>query len=152
MLIIVDYFLTSAISSVSAFQYVGSVVPAIGQHVELLAALGVVLLGAINIVGIKESATLALYMAIASFITNLVVIGFVGTHMTSAQWQLALHQLSALHGLPVRHALVGFAGAWLAFSGLESISQLSPAMRLPIRTTAQRAILAVVLTVVLTSP
>jgi len=33
MLIIVDYFLTSAISSVSAFQYIGTVMPAIGHHV-----------------------------------------------------------------------------------------------------------------------
>jgi len=152
MLIIVDYFLTSAISSVSAFQYIGTVMPAIGQHVELLAALGLILLAAINIIGIKESATFALYMAIASLITNLVVIGYVGAHLTGAQWQLAFHQLSAIHELPVRRALVGFAGAWLAFSGLESISQLSPAMRLPIRRTAMKAMLVVVITVAITSP
>jgi len=152
MLIIVDYFLTSAISSVSAFQYVGTVIPPIGHHVELMAACGLVLLGGINIIGIKESATLAFYMAIASLVTNVVVIGVVATHMTGAQWELALHQLGALRGLPVRHALAGFAGAWLAFSGLESISQLSPAMRLPIKGTAGRAMLMVVITVALTSP
>src|SRR5438552_8576006 len=78
MLIIVDYFLTSAISSVSAFQYVGTVVPLIAHHVELMAALGLLLLGAINIVGIKESATLAFYMAVISLVTNVVVIGVVG--------------------------------------------------------------------------
>jgi len=152
MLIIVDYFLTSAISSVSAFQYVGTVVPSIGHHVELMAALGLLLLGAINIIGIKESATLAFYMAVISLVTNVVVIAVVGTRMTAEQWQLALHQLGALRGLPVRHALAGFAGSWLAFSGLESISQLSPAMRLPIKTTAMRAMLLVVVTVALTSP
>src|SRR5215203_5326154 len=57
MLIIGSYFLTSAISSVSAFQYVGSVVPFFRDHVEVAAACGLILLGAINIIGIKESAT-----------------------------------------------------------------------------------------------
>jgi amino acid transporter len=152
MLIIVDYFLTSAISSVSAFQYIGSVVPFFQNHIELAAGAGLVLLGAINIIGIRESATLALYMAIASLITNLVVIGVVATHMTPEQWALAGQQLTAVRGLPVHKALAGFAGAWLAFSGLESISQLSPAMRLPIRRTAGYAILLVVITVGVTSP
>src|SRR6186997_285805 len=136
MLIIVDYFLTSAISSVSAFQYIGSVLPALQNHIELAAGLGLILLGAINIIGIKESATVALYMAVASLVTNVVVIAVVATHMTPEQWQLAGRQLTAVHTLPLHKALAGFAGAWLAFSGLESISQLSPAMRLPIRRTA----------------
>jgi hypothetical protein len=48
--------------------------------------------------------------------------------------------------------LIGFSGAWLAFSGLESISQLSPAMRLPIPGTAKRGMRYVVITMVATSP
>src|SRR5690349_22542028 len=115
MLIIVDYFLTSAISSVSAFQYIGSVIPFFQSHIELAAGIGLILLGAINIIGIKESATFALYMAIASLITNLVVIAVVATHMSPEQWALAGHQLSAARGLPLHRALAGFAGAWLAF-------------------------------------
>jgi amino acid transporter len=152
MLIIVDYFLTSAISSVSAFQYIGSVIPFFQHHIELSAGIGLILLGSINIIGIKESATVALYFAIASLITNLVVIGVVASHMTPEQWQLAGQQLTAVRGLPAHKALAGFAGAWLAFSGLESISQLSPAMRLPIRRTAGYAMLLVVITVAFTSP
>jgi amino acid transporter len=152
MLIIGSYFLTSAISSVSAFQYIGSVIPFFKDHIELAAGLGLVLLGAINIIGIKESATAALYMGIASLVTNIVVIVVVASRMTPDQWALAGQQLTAVHGLPLPKALAGFAGAWLAFSGLESISQLSPAMRLPIRRTAGYAMLLVVLTVSLTSP
>ena len=152
MLIIGSYFLTSAISSVSAFQYIGSVIPFFRDHVEVAAAIGLVLLGAINIIGIKESATLALYMGIASLVTNLVVIVVVATQMTPEQWSLAFHQLTAIQNLPTQKALTGFAGAWLAFSGLESISQLSPAMHLPIRRTAGYAMLLVVLTVSITSP
>jgi len=152
MLIIVDYFLTAAISSVSAFQYLGSVVPWFSQHVELMAGLGLVLLGAINIIGIRESAMVALWMAIASLAVNLVVVVAVSLSLTAEQWRFAWDQVRAVSTLPVRSALVGFAGAWLAFSGLESISQLSPAMKQPIRRTAGWAMLLVVITMALTSP
>jgi nucleotide-binding universal stress UspA family protein len=53
----------------------------------------------------------------------------------------------SIHGL-----LIGFGAAWLAFSGLESISQLSPAIRFPIRRTTRRAVLAVIVTTIITSP
>ena len=152
MLIIVDYFLTAAISSVSAFQYVASVVPWFADHIELMAGLGLVLLGLINIVGIRESAMVALWMAVASLAVNLVVVVTVSLSLTAEQWRAAWSHLSAVQGLPVKSALVGFAGAWLAFSGLESISQLSPAMKQPIRRTAAWAMLLVVVTMALTSP
>ena len=73
MLILVDYFLTAAISAVSAFQYIGSVVPFLAAHVDVAAVIGLVLLALINVIGIKESATVALYMALASFAVNIVV-------------------------------------------------------------------------------
>ena len=40
MLIIVDYFLTTAISAVAGFQYIGSAFPAVDAHVVLLACAG----------------------------------------------------------------------------------------------------------------
>src|ERR1700693_3431692 len=48
--------------------------------------------------------------------------------------------------------LIGYAGAFLAFSGLESISQLSPVMRTPRKRVAGIALLIVVLTIGITSP
>jgi hypothetical protein len=48
--------------------------------------------------------------------------------------------------------LVGFAGSFLAFSGLESISQLSPVMKTPRKKVAGIALLLVVFTIGLTSP
>src|SRR5262249_41515839 len=48
--------------------------------------------------------------------------------------------------------LTGFAGAFLAFSGLESISQLSPVMRAPRSKTVTRALALVAITVGITSP
>src|SRR5207245_6891224 len=48
--------------------------------------------------------------------------------------------------------LVGFAGSFLAFSGLESISQLSPAMKTPRKKIIGLALLLVVITIGVTSP
>ncbi len=60
MLIITSYFLTAAISAVAGFQYIGSLVPYIDDHIVILGSLGLLALAAINIVGIRESATVAL--------------------------------------------------------------------------------------------
>lgn len=152
MLIIVDYFLTAAISSVSAFHYIGSVIPFFSSHIELMAGIGLIVLGLINIIGIRESAMVALWMAVASLVVNLIVVATVSVQLTPEQWTFAWNQMRSLQTLPPRSALVGFAGAWLAFSGLESISQLSPAMKLPIKRTALYAMMLVIVTMTLTSP
>jgi amino acid transporter/nucleotide-binding universal stress UspA family protein len=152
MLIIVDYFLTTAISAVAGFQYIGSAFPGIDAHIVLLACAGVGVLAALNIIGIRESATVALVMASASFLANSVVIGIAAFSMDSAQWSSVLSKLASTRGISSYQLLAGFSSAWLAFSGLESISQLSPTMRFPLRRTARRAMLAVIVTMIVTSP
>jgi amino acid transporter/nucleotide-binding universal stress UspA family protein len=152
MLITVDYFLTTAISAVSGFQYVGSAFNALDAHVVLLSCAGVAVLAALNIIGIRESATVSLVMACASFVVNLIVIGFAVVAMDGEQWNIVFSHLGTGPSLSTFDLLVGFASAWLAFSGLESISQLSPAMRFPLRRTTRRAMIAVVVSMVVTSP
>ena len=152
MLIIVDYFLTTAISTVSGFQYVGSVFPALDQHIVLLACGGVVVLALLNVIGIRESATAALVMALSALAVDFIVIGSSLRYMSASQWGDLLRHLGTGRDLSSYDLLVGFAASWLAFSGLESISQLSPAMRFPLRRTTRIAIFAVVLTMILTSP
>ena len=152
MLITVDYFLTSAISAVSGFQYIGSVFSAVDNHIVLLSCAGVGILAALNIIGIRESATVALVMASTAFVVNLVVIGFAVVTMDAEQWQNVLSHLSLRKEVSSYELLVGFSAAWLAFSGLESISQLSPAMRLPLRRTTRLAMAAVMFTMIVTSP
>jgi amino acid transporter/nucleotide-binding universal stress UspA family protein len=152
MLITVDYFLTTAISAVSGFQYIGSVFSAVDNHIVLLSCVGVGILAVLNIIGIRESATVALVMASTAFSVNLVVIGFAVMTMNVEQWQNVLSHLSLGKEVSSYELLVGFSAAWLAFSGLESISQLSPAMRLPLRRTTRLAMAAVLLTMIATSP
>lgn len=152
MLIIVDYFLTTAISTVSGLQYIGSAFPSLDAHVVLLSCLGVGVLAALNIIGIRESATASLVMAGSAFLVDLVVIGGAFWNMNAGQWRTIVGHLSMGRDITSYELLVGFAAAWLAFSGLESISQLSPTMRLPLRRTTRYAMAAVMITMVITSP
>jgi amino acid transporter/nucleotide-binding universal stress UspA family protein len=152
MLITVDYFLTTAISTVSGLQYIGSAFPALDAHVVLLSCSGVAVLAGLNIIGIRESATASLVMAGSAFLVDLVVIGGAFWNMNAGQWRTILGHLSMGKDITSYELLVGFAAAWLAFSGLESISQLSPTMRLPLRRTTRYAMAAVMITMVITSP
>jgi amino acid transporter/nucleotide-binding universal stress UspA family protein len=152
MLITVDYFLTTAISAVSGFQYVGSVFSSLDAHIIVLSCLGVSVLAGLNIIGIRESASVSLIMAVASFVVNLIVIVIALLTMTADQWTAVLSRVGPGHDISNYQLLVGFSSAWLAFSGLESISQLSPAMRLPLRRTTRRAMTAVIFSTVITSP
>jgi amino acid transporter/nucleotide-binding universal stress UspA family protein len=152
MLITVDYFLTTAISTVSGFQYIGSAFPALDAHIVLLSCIGVCVLAALNIIGIRESAAASLVMAVAAFVVNIIVIGAAVVTMDAAQWHSVISKLGTGKGISTYELLIGFASAWLAFSGLESISQLSPTMRLPLRRTTRWAMAAVIVTMVITSP
>jgi len=152
MLITVDYFLTTAISAVSGLQYIGSAFPALDAHILLLSCIGVVVLAVLNVIGIRESAGVALVMACASFVVNLVVIVLALFTMDAEQWSTVISRLGTGSGISNYQLLVGFSSAWLAFSGLESISQLSPTMRLPLRRTTRWAMAAVMVSMVLTSP
>ena len=152
MLITVDYFLTTAISAVTGLQYIGSAFPSLDNYIVILSCIGVGILAALNIIGIRESATAALIMALAAFGADLIVIGAAFFTMNAEQWQAVLNNLSIGREVSSYELVVGFGAAWLAFSGLESISQLSPAMRLPLRRTTRFAMTAVIITILVTSP
>lgn len=152
MLITTDYFLTSAISTVSGFHYLSSVLPILEPHLVSLTIGTLLLLAAINIVGIRESAALALTCAVIAFGVDLVVIALAALELKASDLRRLFESAATFKSLPPRHLLIGFAGAWLAYSGLESVSQLSPALRQPIAPTVRRTMVAVLLTMLLTSP
>jgi amino acid transporter/nucleotide-binding universal stress UspA family protein len=152
MLIITSYFLTAAISAVSGFHYIASVLHSLDDHIVILACTGLLALAVLNVIGIRESATAALLMAVTAFVVDLLVIGFSVADFSPSQWRRAMTSLSPGAEMPTRSLLVGFSAAWLAFSGLESISQLSPTMRLPLRKTTRWAMVAVIGTMLVTAP
>jgi amino acid transporter len=152
MLITVDYFLTSAISSVSGTNYLASLFPSLDPHIVLLSVAALVLLALINLVGIRESAIAALVMAVGALVVDVVVVGVTWAHIGPPHWEMVFRNLRLGTSLSLTTFLVGFAGAWLAFSGLESISQLSPAMREPLKGTASRGMWLVIGSILVTSP
>ncbi len=164
MFILVDYFLTAAISCLSGMQYLSVVLPAIGVGVAiplfgpiqlplLFITIGVlVLLGLLNWVGISESAKVSFVGAIIAFVSDIAILITVFTHLSFSTFMKLFSETFASSTLGPKELLIGFAGSFLAFSGLESISQLSPVMRTPRKKIASIALLLVVLTIGITSP
>ena len=160
MFILVDYFLTAAISCLSGMLYLSVVLPAIGpqttflgQSITLWITLVIlILLGILNWVGVSESAKVSMIGAIIAFISDIAILVTVFTHISFSMFLSLFPQMFSGKTLTPVSLLVGFAGSFLAFSGLESISQLSPVMKLPRKAVGKLALFLVILTVGLTSP
>src|SRR5229473_6098871 len=164
MFILVDYFLTAALSCLSGVLYFSVVIPMLGpsimvpvfgpvQVILLMITIGVlVLLGILNWVGISESAKLSLVGAVIAFVSDIAILITVFTHISFSEFLALFPRMFVNQTLTVPSMLYGFAGSFLAFSGLESISQLSPVMKTPRKRVAGIALLFVVLTIGITSP
>jgi amino acid transporter len=152
LFILVDYYLTAALSALSGALYLSVVMPSLtpwAMHVTVAALIG---LGILNFLGIKESArTTAIFVCLAGGGQVAVVVAtalFLGPAGI-------LHSFSAVTQGPQLTPvllLTGYGAAFLAFSGLESIAQLAPSMREPRKRVSYRAMGAVVLTMAITSP
>src|SRR5213080_1232778 len=152
MFILVDYFLTAAISCLSGMIYLSVVFPAINPLVLEIAITVLILLGILNWFGISESAKVSLVGAIIAFVSDLAILVTVFTHISFSEFIALIPQMFANHSLGPISILIGFSASFLAFSGLESISQLSPVMKTPRKKVAGIALLLVVLTIGITSP
>jgi amino acid transporter len=160
MFILVDYFLTAAISCLSGILYLSVVLPALGPQTAFLGLsitvwitiVALVLLGILNWVGISESAKVSMVGAVVAFFSDVAILVTVFTHISFPQFLSLFPQMFSGKALTPVTLLVGYAGSFLAFSGLESISQLSPVMKLPRRAVGKIALFLVILTVGLTSP
>ncbi len=152
MFILVDYFLTAAISSLSGLIYFSVVAPALGPLVLPITLTLLVLLGILNWWGISESASVSAVGAVIAFISDIAILIEVFTHESLHTILGLIPEMFSGKPLTGLTLLVGFAGSFLAFSGLESISQLSPVMKTPRKRTGRLALLLVVLTIGITSP
>jgi amino acid transporter len=152
MFILVDYFLTASISCLSGMIYLAVVVPSIGPYVLWITIGVLILLGTLNWIGISESAKVSLVVAIIAFFSDAAILITIFTHISPGDFGHIIQQMFVGQVLGPKKLLVGFAGSFLAFSGLESISQLSPVMRTPRKKVAAIALSIVVITVGITSP
>src|SRR5579863_6021432 len=152
MFILVDYFLTAAISCLSGMLYLSVVVPALAPY-SLEMTIGILLLlGLLNWFGVSESAKVSLIGASIAFLSDIALLVTVFVHLSFTQFLGLFPSMFAHQKLTLPALLVGFAGSFLAFSGLESISQLSPVMKTPRKKVAGIALVLVVFTIGLTSP
>ena len=129
MFILVDYFLTAAISCLSGMLYLSVVIPMLGPQSMFLGLsvtvwitlLILVLLGILNWVGVSESAKVSMVGAIIAFVSDLAILVTVFIHISFSQFLALFPQMFSGKALTPITLLVGFAGSFLAFSGLESI-------------------------------
>ena len=152
LFILVDYYLTAAISALSGMIYLSLIAPAVKPGIIVGTVVALVALAVLNLLGIKESArTTALFATLAAG-AQLAVVAATAVYLGPAG---VMHSFGAVtRGIPLTIPVLlgGYGAAFLAFSGLESIAQLAPAMREPRRQVAYRAMGGVVLIMAITAP
>ena len=117
-LLIADYLVTAAISALSAFAYLG--VP----HPEKFAALSILIIGLLNLLGPKQTGGLAFLISVPTAIVVVVLGLFCLPHIGEA-----LGHLQPLHGTFAQN-WAGFVGIVLALSGVEAIANATGVMKL----------------------
>jgi len=152
LFILVDYYLTAALSALSGALYLAVVMPSLtpwALHAAVVALIG---LAVLNLLGIRESARTTAVIASIAGGAQIAVVAATAAYLGPTG---VIHSFTAItHGPPLTPLLLitGYGAAFLAFSGLESVAQLAPSMREPRRKIAYRAMAAVVLTMAVTSP
>lgn len=154
LFIIVDYYLTAGLSAFSGVSYLAVVFPIAswGNAVPgtLIALTG---LAVLNVMGIRESATVSLVAAALAVLGQILVVVIVAVQLGPAGIVHSIQQVGqGPPPLTPATMVFGFGAAFLAFSGLESVAQIAPAMRTPRRQTAYRTMGLVIVAMILTSP
>ena len=152
LLILVDYFLTASLSALSGVIYLTMIVPSVKPMVLVVTVSALVVLGLLNLIGVRASAQVTAIFATLAATGQLAVVGAVAIHLGPGGVVNSFSHLLSGPPLGPLGLLTGFSGAFLAFSGLESIAQLSPAMAEPRYRVAPIAMSLVVVTVAVTSP
>lgn len=152
LFILVDYFLTAGLSATSGVIYLSVIIPGLTPLILVASVAALLILGALNVMGIRSSANVTAFFAIAAAVGQLAVVIAVILAFGPGRLVADFGQMFAGPPLTPLRVLTGYAGAFLAFSGLESISQLAPAMKSPRKQVAHRTMVYVILTMLITSP
>jgi amino acid transporter len=150
-LMVSAYLLTIAISVVTALHYIAAIRP-FAYEIPVLSVVAILGLGFLNWIGVRELSRLALAFAVASLAVEGALVAVVLVHVDSAAWLGLSGQLGQMASQRWDDVAAGFAAAWLAFSGLESLGQLAPALREPRRRVIRVVAMMVVVSLVGTVP
>jgi amino acid transporter/nucleotide-binding universal stress UspA family protein len=123
-LLIADYIVTAALSSLSAFQYLGQVFHMTPSAMSVCAAVSILVIGSLNYLGPKHTGSLACFISVPTAIV-VVLLGFFCLPHASE----ALHNMKPLTGGFMIN-WTGFVGIVLALSGVEAIANATGVMPL----------------------
>lgn len=132
-LMVSAYLIAIALAVVTAMHYIAAVRPRWPHDTLLFSIVAILLLGYASWVGVRAVARLALLASLAALAAHGALLVEVVRRFRPADWTELLTNTQQLAHLGWTELATGFAGAWLAYSGLESLGQLAPAVREPRR-------------------
>jgi amino acid transporter len=137
--VVVDYVLTVAVSLAAGAASLGSVFPGLAHHLLLVSLVGLLILAAVNMFGIAESARLLVIPAIIFIVSILatIVVGALHPHPV-AVIGTPIGPFKPVEAVGIVLLLKAFASGCSAVTGVEAISNGVPAFRKPRIRTAQR--------------
>ena len=144
--LLVDYVMTVAVSVASSVDNIVSALPALAPHRVWISVLGVLILAAINLRGVRESAkafAVPTYFFVVSVFV-MIIVGLVRTLMGDAP--VAESADYVVQGEQIAQAAVlllllrSFASGCAALTGVEAIANGVPAFRLPKVKNAQQTL------------
>jgi amino acid transporter/nucleotide-binding universal stress UspA family protein len=151
-LMVSAYLLTIALSTVTAMRYLATVNPFWPDRGLVSSVVAILLVGSLSWSGPRMVARLALVVALAALAVHAWLFWTVVRQLPPAAWSDLLRDVGRLRSLGWTDLATGFAGAWLAYSGLESLGQLAPAVREPRRKVIRTASVLLVGSVLVTVP
>jgi amino acid transporter len=136
--LVVDYVLTVAVSLAAGAASLGSVFPALSHHLLLVSLAGLVLLTALNMFGINESAEVLMPPA-AVFLLSMLAVIVIGLINPGLKATIGHHEtFKATEALSLILILKAFASGCSAVTGIEAIANGVPAFKKPAARTAQQ--------------
>jgi len=150
-LMVSAYLLTIVISVVSALNYVAALHPW-PHEIPILSLVAILAMGFLHWIGMRELGRLALVLGLATLVVEGTLVAAVVVQLTPSDWADLWGNFGHLKQLSWSSTASGFAGAWLSYSGLESLGQLAPAVREPRQKVIRIAASLVVGSVLFTVP
>jgi amino acid transporter/nucleotide-binding universal stress UspA family protein len=130
-LMISAYLLTIALSVVTAMNYLATINPFWPDRALVSSLVAILIIGGLSWSGPRMVARLALLGGVAALAVHAWLVGTVVSQLSPAAFAELLTDVRRLGHLGFEDLATGFAGAWLAYSGLESLAQMAPSVREP---------------------
>jgi amino acid transporter len=151
-LMVSAYLLTIALSTVTAMHYLATINPFWPDRALVSSLVAILIIGLLSWSGPRLVARLSLVAGLAAMAVHAWLFWTVVFKLPPAAWTEMVADVGRLGSLNLTDLATGFAGAWLAYSGLESLGQLAPAVREPRRKVIRTASALLVGSVLITVP